>query len=995
MKRWRDSRLGTRLAIALLILAGTIQAQVTTATLYGSVQDPGGAPIVGATVKATNAATGAAFTGTTDGAGEFTLTFLPVGRYSLTIGATGFREQTQERVDLSAGQRVRLASTLTVGELTERITVTSEVATLQNVSPEQIITQTALQVRELPLARRDWTNLVNVGPGLQVRGAGGGTGVVMNGLAPGAASLTVDGTQASSSAEENSLTAFGNFNLIRAVSLEAISEVNVSKGIASAEFANTMSGNVGLITKSGGNEFHGSLFENYQGRVLNARNQFLATRPGEVFNQFGGSFGGPVVRDRLFFFGVYEGYRLRRFASFNTEVPTQAFRDQAIAAVSAYKPFFDTLPLPNQPIAAGAITARYVGFASSQANDNHVVLRGDYNVTNRGRLSGRYTRGRPDSLTPRASQSNPRTFIGIDDSMTANYIYGGNALSLETRVGYKRNSTDRVDGIYALGLAGITGNLGFSNAGEVLLSRGTGWSFEQIGSLTKGRHTIKFGGIFMRQNQTRENIETPEIQYSNVADFLANIPNRIQVTFGLKEYLITNWNNGFFVQDDFRITPQLVLNLGMRYDYFSVPQERDGRLFNRESPFGFGPLRPANSIYNADRNNFAPRFGFAWTADKSGKTVIRGGAGTFYTRSPLRNILELVRNALDEPFRVVFSRAEGQQRNLRYPITNAAILPLVRNPNFDWTGATINPNFATPYSIQWTLSVQRQLTETMTLEAAYVGNHGVKLLMNRQMNTVDRVTGVRPRTGFGEFRHFDTSESTHYHGLQTSLRKRFSQNLLFNAHYTWSSNIGFMDGDLTTLSAPQDPNNLALERGPTPFDVRHRFVSDFLYEVPFERWIGASGQASRLLLGGWQLSGIYSAETGSPINIGTPSSIPGQRADLIGTPYLQDSAQPLQYLNKASFARVQQIAASGASARPGTLGRNALRGPGFWNIDLGIGKNLALTEKIRLQIRADMFNAFNHTNFSGINTNIVNASFGMFTSTRGARGMQLNARLTF
>jgi hypothetical protein len=138
-----------------------------------------------------------------------------------------------------------------------------------------------------------------------------------------------------------------------------------------------------------------------------------------------------------------------------------------------------------------------------------------------------------------------------------------------------------------------------------------------------------------------------------------------------------------------------------------------------------------------------------------------------------------------------------------------------------------------------------------------------------------------------------------------------------------------------------------------------------------------------------------SAETGAPINVGTPSSIPGQRADLIGDPYLRDASQPLQYLNKAAFARVPQIAASGASARPGTLGRNALRGPGFWNVDLGIGKNLALTDRVRFQIRADMFNAFNHTNFSGINTNIVNASFGMFTSTRGARGMQLNARLTF
>ena len=993
MNRW--IRAGLVVLMTTLVGMTELRAQVTTATLYGTVQDGSGAPISGASVKVVNGASGGVFTAMTDASGEFALTFLPVGRYALTIGASGFKEQTQENIELTAGQRLRLSYALTVGQLSEKVTITAEVPTLQNVSPEQLVTHSSVQVRELPLPRRDWTNLVNNGPGLQVRGAGGGTGVVMNGLAPGATGLTVDGTQASGSAEENSLTAFGNFNLIRVVSLEAIAEVNVSKGIASAEFANTLSGNVGLITRSGGNEFHGSLFENYQGRVLNARNQFLSTRPPEVFNQFGGSIGGPVLKNKLFFFGVFEAYRLRRFASFNTEVPTKEFRDRAIAAVAGYKPFFDTLPLPNQPITPGAITARYVGFGSSQGNDNHVVLRGDYNITDRGRLSGRYTRGRPDSLTPRASAANPRTFDGLDDALTANYIYGGSTISLETRFGYKRNFVERLDGIYGLGVPGITGNLGFSNAGEVLLSKGTGWSIEQIGSLTKGRHTIKFGGIFMRQDQTRSNIETPEIQYSNVDDFLANIPNRIQVTFGLNPYVITNWNNGYFIQDDFRITPRLTLNLGLRYDYFSVPREKSGRLFNRDQPFGFGPLRSPDSIYNADRNNFAPRFGFAWTLDAAGKTVIRGGAGTFYTRSPLRNILELVRNALDEPFRVVFSRAEGLQRNLKYPITNAAILPLVRNPNFDWTGATINPNFPTPYSIQWTLSLQRQLTESMTVEASYVGNHGLKLLMNRQMNLVDRVTGQRPRTGFGEFRHFDTSESTHYHGLQTSLRKRFSQDLLFNAHYTWASNIGFMDGDLTTLSSPQDVNNVRLDRGPTPFDIRHRFVSDFLYELPLTRWGGLRGRAATLLLGGWQLSGIFSAETGAPFSVGTPSSIPGQRADLVGNPYLKDPGRPLQYLNKDAFARVPQIAASGASARPGTLGRNALRGPGFWNVDLAIAKNLALTEGLRLQIRADMFNAFNHTNFSGINTNIVNASFGMFTSTRGARGMQVNARLTF
>src|SRR5262245_7352609 len=702
----------TGLMLTLLVTAGSVKAQVTTATLYGLVSDASGAPIAGASVKATNVATAASFNATTQSEGEFTFTLLPVGRYSLSISATGFKEQIQENIDLSAGQRLRLSYVLAVGQVTEKVTVTSETPAIQNVSPEQLVTHSTLVVRELPLARRDWTNLINIGPGLQVRGAGGGTGVVMNGLAPGAVGLTVDGTLASGSAEENSLTAFGNFNLIRVVSLEAISEVNVSKGIASAEFANTLSGNVGLITKSGGNEFHGSIFENYQGRVLNARNQFLATRPPEVFNQFGGSFGGPVIKNKLFFFGVYEGYRLRRFATFNTDVPTKEFRDLAIAAVTAYKVFFDTLPLPNQPMSPGALTDRFIGFGSSRCNDDHIVARGDYNITDRSRVSGRYTRGRPDSLTPRASPVNPQTFNGLDDTATASFIQSSSHISLETRFGYKRNSVERLDGIYALGVPGITGNLGFSNAGEILLSKGRGWSIEQNAALNKGRHTIKFGGFFQFQNQTRSNIETPAIQYTDVADFLANIPSRIQVTFGLNPYLISYWNNGYFIQDDFRITPRLVVNLGLRYDYFSVPTEESDRFFNRNEPFGFGPLRSADSIYEADRNNFAPRLGFAWTVDSSSKTVVRGGVGSFYTRSPLRNILELVRNALDEPFRVVFSRSEGIARGLKYPITNAATLPLVKSPNFDWTGTTINPNFPTPYSLQWTLSVQRQLSSS-------------------------------------------------------------------------------------------------------------------------------------------------------------------------------------------------------------------------------------------------------------------------------------------
>jgi len=982
--------------LTVMILSRFAGAQVTTATLYGDVADSSGAAVPNATVKLTNDLTGATRTATTDELGAFTFTFLPVGRYRMTIKSQGFKEQTTTGLELAAGQRIRLSFKLTAGDISENITVVAEPPLVNTATAEQQITHSTLTVRELPLARRDWTNLLNVGPGLQVRGAGGGTGVAMNGLAPGALGLTVDGTQASSSAEDSSLSMFGGFNFIKVVSLEAIQEVNVTKGIASAEYANTLSGNVGLITKSGTNEFHGTLFENYQGRTLNARNQFLTTRPPEVFNQFGGSFGGPVIKNKLFFFGVYEGYRQRRFATFNNDVATAEFRSQAIAAAPAYKQFFDNTPLPNQPVAAGASVGRFIGFATSPANDDHIVLRGDYNITDANRLSGRYTRGRPDSLSPRFSPVNPRTFTGFDDAISASYFHNRATLSFETRFGFKRNDVERLDGVFTTGTPNI-GGLGFSgNGGELLVSKGKGWSVEEIIALSRGRHSIKLGGIFQFLNQSRTNAEVPEFTYSNLSDFLANIPSTIQVTFGLSPYLIEQWSSGFFVQDDFKVRPNLVFNLGLRHDYYSVPTERDGRLFNRDNPFGLGPLRPANSIYEADKNNFAPRFGFAWTVDSSASTVVRGGFGVFYTRSPFRNILELMRNALDEPFRVRFSRAEALALGLKYPVTNAGVLPLVKNPNAPWTGTTFNPNFPNPYSLQWTLSLQRQLTNSLAFETAYVGNHGVKLLFNRMVNLVNRQTGLRPVAGFGEFRHFDTSESTSYHAWQSSLKKRFTSGFLFNAHYTWSSNISFMQGDLTTLDTPQDNNSLFLERGPTPFDVRHRFVTDFLYELPFGRVWDANTRGRKLLLDGWQFGGVFSAETGSPFNIAQPNSLPGQRVDIVsGQTYLDNAANPLSYLNPRGFAEVPIITASGASARPGTLGRNALRLPGFWNIDLALSKSLAITERVRLQIRGDLFNAFNYTSFSAINTNIRSSGFGLFTATRGARVVQLNARLSF
>jgi hypothetical protein len=1006
--------------IAVLSWGGSAQAQITTATIYGNVTDPSGAAVAGAEVTATNELTGGVVSSTTSEVGEFTLTFLPVGRYTIAVKAAGFKEQKQTGLELAGGQRVGRNIVLAVGEVTETVSVTAEAPLLNTVSAEQRDNLTTTQVRELPLFRRDWTNILRVSNGIYT-GVGNavGSGVSLNGLAGAGVSLTVDGTDASASPESNSVTmAFGFNNTIKILSLEAIQEVNVTKGIAPAEIANTLSGNINLISKSGTNDFHGSVFENYQTGGLNARNQFLNRKPQAVFNQFGGSVGGPIIKNKLFFFGVYEGLRQSSFQALSAQVPTQEYRTRALAAVPAYKQWFDVVNLPNQPYPTGRCTATdlvgcvatFNGAGSSTARDNHIVARGDYYLTSTNLVAVRWTQAEPRQETPNSnSPANSRTFETTSKALTASLTHTRTRFSTETRFGYRNSDLGRVDALFNLNVPGlIVANPSFGMAGEVTFSRGSSYNFEQVASLTKGRHSIKFGALYQRHDQTRENEELPEIRYDNDADFIANIPGTTQITWGLSPYLLKQWGLGFFVQDDFKINSRLVLNLGLRHDYFSVPTETDDKLFNRDEPFGFGPLRPADSIWEADRNNFGPRVGFAYTMDSGAKTVLRGGFGSFFTRPGFPNAIELVRDSLDLPFRRVFSRAEGIQFDLKYPETNDSTRSLRSAPGAPWTGTTVNPNFPTPYSLQWTMSLQRELTGSMAVETAYIGTRGVKLTLNRNMNEPDRATGLRPvPEGFSRFRHFDTSDSSYYHAWQSSLRKRFSRDFSFDAHYTWSRVVTHSIGDMSTLNGPQDNNNLSIEKGPAPFDIPHRFTADFLYELPFAKLSDSSGRGSRLLLGGWQIAGIYAAESGSPFFIAQGGSLLNQRIDHVGGNVYMEGGDRLDYLSRAAFARApfNNTPNGQFQARPGTLGRNALRNAGFHNIDLAMSKNLAFTERIRLQIRVDMFNAFNHTSFgggtdtngnpAGLNINLDSSTFGRFTGTRGARQLQFNARLTF
>jgi hypothetical protein len=992
MRRYNST---TVLALAVFMLSVSVaSAQVITSTIYGTVTDPSGASIPGATVKVISESSGTTATVVANDTGEFTVGSLQPGRYAVQIEAQGFKAQKQTGLQVAAGDRLRVTYALEIGSVSSTVEVSAAAPILNSVTAEQrsnIVTQ---QVSELPTSRRNWTGLLELNSGVNTVGGS----VSLNGLPSASLKFTVDGTEATASSEQPSISLYQSFNNVQGVSMEAVDEVNVAKGIASAEISNSMSGNVNIITKRGTNQFHGSLFELNQTAALNARVQTLKTKPGLTYNQYGGSFGGPIFKNKLFAFGAYEGYQLRGFSAFNGAVPTKEFADKATAAVPAYKPYFALFPLPNQAYTAGSITGIYIGADTQKGHDNHMIVRSDFNLTDRTIVTGRYTRGRPNRRDPRIDYKNYRDFIGKQEVGTLGVIHTAGSWTSETRFGTNYNYVNRLDNIYALGVAGISGNLGFSSGGETLELDGTTWSVDQIFGMTKGRHSLRFGGQWTMLHVSRQNIEAPDIKYANEADFLANIPNSVQVTFGVKYFVIRQSNYGFFIQDDFKVNRRLVLNLGMRYDYYTVPKEKDKRLFNRTGPFGYGAYRDGDSVFNAKPANFSPRLGFAYTMDGAGKTVLRGGAGIFYNpKTPYGAPIDLVQNALDEPFRSVFSRNDVLKYGdpLRYLVVNDKVLPIVKGPQASISGIATDPDWNNPHSYQWQLSIQRELTKDLVIETGYVGTAGKSLVMTIEQNQPGRLNGIRPAPGYLTFRYRTDQEASSYHAMQTSLRKRFSAGLMTNVNYTWSKLLSYTgDADLLLPGYVADSNNIRGNHGPANTDRPHRFIVDTLYELPFDKMVGASSKAAKMLLGGWQLSGIFNAQSGDPFNVTFPLYTE-QRPDATGQAQILDNWQSsLKYLNPAAYSQIP-LSSVNYPVRPGNLSRNSVYGPGWWRMDMSFAKNTNITEKVKFQLRFDMFNAFNHTNLSGIRNDIRRADFGYLTGTRGARTIQVFGRLTF
>ena len=1002
------------LVAVTLLIANRAFGQINTATVSGRITDPSSAVIARAQIRITNQGTGAVKTTTSNAEGEYSFTFLVPGTYDLAVNATAFEPRVRQGVVVLAGQVVSLDFQLTLGAITRTVTVSGQATPLNTESSHQLQTLTNVEVTQLPDSKLDWTNLLIQGAGISkvvgLAGAGSVGGIVMNGMSPAAMNVTIDGTNSSNDPELPTYGFYGGMNMINQLGSDAISEVSVVKGIMPASVGSTLSGNINLITKSGTNKFHGDAFELNDVAAYDARNQFLAKKPGSTFNQYGGSLGGPIVKDKLFFFGSYEGVRWRQLAPLSGNVPTPYLESIAPSIYSSQWSLYPSVPQPAG--APTALSALWFGAGSKVNNDANTLVRADYYISPSNQVSVRYTRLTPYQDIPRVIASNSQSYTGTNQTVNAAFVHTTGTLTSSTRFGYNHVQQVRADEGYAADLEGVSFSGISSGGAEIWSIFGATQTYQEDLTIAHGHHLIQFGGIVQHQGATRPDINTSTFSYSSLPDFLANIPSSVQITFDVPSINLASFQIGGYAQDDYKVLPNLTLNLGIRYDVFTVP--KSSQVFIRgvdparpQLGYGFGPYRPADSLYNGDFNNFQPRVGFAWSLGSARKTVIRGGGGFFVSPHPMYAGIDNDRqSSVQVPFRSTTSRSTNVAGGLTYPIPPAQFIPTLNklisggilSANIASSDA-IATNYPNPYSAQWMMGVEHEFGFGVVATANYVANRGLKLIADYWGNAPNRMTGVAPDPTFGQFIVVNPIDASSYESLQTNVSKRFSNGLVFNVNYTYSSNRSFGAGDVSAYQVRYftQPNNPRADLGPTPFSQPNIFNETLVYQLPFARWSGTHGRAAKALIDGWQVSEVFSHTSGLPLNVTDSASIyPQDRPDSVTGINAIDSdyRSTLVYLNRAAFSRVPIVSASGAQAHPGDLGRDAYRLPSVWNVDASVGKTFSITERTHIQFRADFLNAFNHTNLSGLTTNINSASFGRFTSAT-ARNIQLSGRIQF
>jgi hypothetical protein len=1044
------------LALALIFSAATVSAQ-TTSTLAGDVRDANGAAIPGAEVTVKSLETGRASTAVSDEEGRYTFAGLPVGPYEVRAAKSDFKNYLQERVNLTVNETATLDIRLEPAGLEEQVTVTSDAELVNTRTPELSFLVGERAMRELPLNGRNYTDLALLQPGVVAyphRDTGSvvahGVGASINGQDPRSNVYLLDGTPQNDITNGPAGSAAGT-----SLGLESIREFRVETNAYSAEYGRNFGGQVNAVSKSGTNAFHGSLYEFHRNDNLDARNFFDPERKPEFKrNQFGGSIGGPVRRDKLFFFAGYESLRENLGRTVRTVTPDLDARNgivtrcsitpasgqacpeaniirTAVGVSPVIRPFLDAFPLPN--LGAQRVTGNLAAYAfgfDQQVRQHFLSGRVDYNRSDRDQFFARYTIDDADQLLPTDFPQFPRTFFSRNQFFTGEYRQTLSASTLNTfRLNFARTRIGQnVEANLASPLPefvpgrGITGDIdiggiprfGPQSSGNLRLVQNVfGGEYNLVHN--RGRHLFKAGALAERyqDNMVNPTFSNGIYTFASVSDFLQN---RAQRFVGLtpEAQFDRYWRFtllGLYAQDTWRAHQRLSLTAGLRYEASTMPQDR--RDVSLPSLSDRTPT-PGQLYQNPTLKNFAPRVGFAWDVTGDGRTSLRGGYGVYFNTNNQQNLIVTVTNPPATPRPVI--------NNPTFPVPNFVGSLSIRPVQYDLDN---------PYLQVWNLNLQRELWFDTVVTVGYAGTRGVHLLRSNDVNIpapVIRADGTpfwpagqaRPNTAFTTIELKSSDGNSWYNALIFEARKRLSRGLNAQLSYTFSRNIDttqastfFSDAtNGTTTAFPEFPG-LNYNKGLSDYHAKHNLVVNFTYQLPFGE--GRTGLAG-LLTRGWQLSGIGQARSGNPLTVfvarnrsrsqWSPSLAPGigfDRPDFAPGFDAESAVNggPDQYFDPAAF----RLPAAGTL---GNVGRGSLIGPNLRVFDLSLVKNTRwdlLGEEGSVQLRLEAFNLFNRANFAPPSLIVFTgaadneqplSTFGRIRSTTtSSRQVQLGVRLTF
>ena len=1046
------------LALLVLVFAGDSQAQ-TTSTITGDIKDTNGAALLGARITAKHVETGLTRSTTSEDEGRFVFPGLPVGIYELQATLNGFEPLTFPNVPLTVNETATVSLVMKVSGITAGVTIDSGEALVNTQTPELSYLVGERAIRDLPLNGRNYTDLALLQPGVAAFNHRDGGSVVAHGLAisingqdPRSNVYLLDGTP------QNDFTNGPAGSAASTVlGVETIREFRVEANAYSAEFGRNFGGQINAVTKSGTNDFHGSAYLFHRNDNLDARNFFdrcpttdpnckAGGRPEFKRNQFGGSFGGPIKREKTFYFLGYESLQENLGQTIRTVVPDLNARrgllpSGQVTVSPAVRPYLDEFPLPNGPNLGGSLAEFSFPF-NRQIKQHFTQVRFDHNWTQGQQFFARYTIDDADQQLPTDFPQFPRAFRSRNQFFTAEQRFIQSVSTIHTfrfnfvrtRIGQavEANTSQPlqpfVPGRESLGNIDIGGIPRFGPQTSVSVKLTQNVFGGEYGLVhTRGRHLLKIGGLVERY---QDNMVNPTFSlgiwtFANLRNFLLNTP---QSFLGLTPNgaLDRYWRFTLFagyVQDSFRAHPRLTLNGGLRYETSTLPVDIYGRDSALPSLSDTAPT--VGPLYqNPTRTNISPRIGLAWDVFGTGKTSVRAGYGIYFNTNNQQNLIVTVTNPPATP-RIAIGFTPTSPCRPSFPDAPLAC-------SFSTSIRPVQFDLDNPYLNVYNLSLQQELPWDTVVTLAYAGSRGVHLLRSSDVNiatptirpdsTIFFPPGTpRQNSAFSTIELKSSDGNSWYNAMIFEVRKRWNRSFSIQSSYTFSRNIDttqastfFSDAtNGTTTAFPEFPG-LNYNKGLSDYHAKHNWVVNFIWDIPFARHLQGT---PKTLLDGWQLAGISNARSANPLTVFVqanrsrslwqPSLGPGIGRDRasIAPGFTYETAVlggPDQYFDPAAF--VLQPAGT-----LGNTGRGAFIGPDLRTFDLAAVKKTKiprlLGETGNLQIRLEAFNLFNRANFSppsltafaGVADNEAPlATFGLIRSTvTSSRQIQLGVRIAF